>query len=118
VKIDGLEEFEHKVKHFLIQAIEKWYPDKCQTEGEFVSGQSFLQPSISSQSAFALEHDQMINFLFNKTQCYVDRPQEFARLLKYISGDHRDLSLKDGELKKAQLRFSIDFVVLFKVRSR
>lgn len=100
MKIDGLEEFEHKVKRFLVQAIEKWYPDKCFNEGEFVSGQWLLEHSTSSRSALNLEHDQMINFLVNKTQCYVDRPHEFGQLMKYIAGDLQNLTLQDGKLGK------------------
>ena len=105
VKIDGLEEFERQVKHFLAQAIEKWYPDKCFSEGEVVNGRWLHKHWTSSRPAFNLEHDQMINFLVNKTQCYVDRPHEFAQLLKYVAGDHQNLSLHDGKLEiKAQPR--------------
>ena len=42
----------------------------------------------------------MLNFLVNKTQSFVDRPHEFGQLMKYIAGDHRDLSLIEGEMKK------------------
>ena len=30
-------------------------------------------------------------FLLNKTHYYIDRPDEYATLLKYITGDHQDL---------------------------
>lgn len=35
----------------------------------------------------------MNTFLLNKTQYYTDRPDEYSALLKYITGDHKDLVL-------------------------
>jgi hypothetical protein len=39
----------------------------------------------------------MTTFLLNKTLLYVDRPSEFAILLAYITGDHKDLTVIDGK---------------------
>jgi hypothetical protein len=39
----------------------------------------------------------MATFLLNKTQLYVDRPDEFSVLFKYINGDHKDFTLIDGK---------------------
>jgi hypothetical protein len=39
----------------------------------------------------------MTTFLLNKTQLYVDRFNEFAVLLRYITDDHEDLILIDGK---------------------
>jgi hypothetical protein len=37
----------------------------------------------------------MATFLLNKTQFFVERPEEFSTLLKYVTGNHKDLiSLK------------------------
>ena len=41
----------------------------------------------------------MTTFLLNKTRFYVDRPVEFSCLLKYITGDHADLTLIDGKIR-------------------
>jgi hypothetical protein len=39
----------------------------------------------------------MTTFLLNKTQLFVDRPDEFSILLKYITGDHKYLTVIDGK---------------------
>ncbi|CAF4239056.1 unnamed protein product [Rotaria magnacalcarata] len=79
VKIDGLNDFEEQAKQFLIEAIKKWYPNNFNN----------THPSDPEQQ-------QMNTFLLNKTQIFVDRPKEFASLLKYVAGDHKDFSLIDG----------------------
>ncbi|CAF4588702.1 unnamed protein product [Rotaria sp. Silwood1] len=76
VKIDGLNEFEEHAKNFLIQAIQKWYPT-----------------NFHNTNSLDAEQKQMTTFLLNKTQYFVDRPNEFSILFKYITGDHKDLKL-------------------------
>ncbi|CAF0736436.1 unnamed protein product [Rotaria sordida] len=76
VKIDGLHEFEEQARKFLIQAIQKWYP-----------------ANFTNTSSLDTEQKQMNTFLLNKTQYFVDRPNEFSFLFKYITGDHKDLTL-------------------------
>ncbi|CAF2483758.1 unnamed protein product [Rotaria sp. Silwood2] len=88
VKIDGLHEFEEQAKKFLIQAIQKWYP-----------------ANFSNTNSLDTEQRQMTTFLLNKTQFFVDRPNEFSLLLKYITGDHKDLKLNsptDAKSENAQ----------------
>lgn len=40
----------------------------------------------------------MNTFLLNKTQYYIDRPDEYSALFKYITGDHKDFVLIKEEL--------------------
>jgi hypothetical protein len=40
-----------------------------------------------------LEEKEMNTFLLNKTQYYIDRPDEYLALFKYITGDHKDFTL-------------------------
>ncbi|CAF4697977.1 unnamed protein product, partial [Rotaria magnacalcarata] len=62
-------DFEEQAKQFLIEAIKKWYPNNFNN----------THPSDPEQQ-------QMNTFLLNKTQIFVDRPKEFASLLKYVAG--------------------------------
>jgi len=39
----------------------------------------------------------MTKFLLNKTQLFVDRPDEFSVLFKYITGDHAYLTIIEGK---------------------
>ena len=43
-----------------------------------------------------LDRKQMMTFLLNKTQFYVDRFAEFTTLTAYITGDHEDLVRIEG----------------------
>ncbi|CAF0801098.1 unnamed protein product [Adineta steineri] len=76
VNIDGLQDFGAKVKSFLSEAINKWYPE-----------------NFDSESSSNAEQKQMTTFLLNKTQFFVDRPEEFSALVKYVTGVHDDFTL-------------------------
>ena len=43
-----------------------------------------------------LEKQQMDTFLLNKSQFFIDRPDETSDLLKYITGQTKDLILITG----------------------
>jgi hypothetical protein len=40
----------------------------------------------------------MNTFLLNKTQYYIDRPDQYLALFKYITGDHKDFTLIKDKL--------------------
>lgn len=46
---------------------------------------------------FILEHQQMMNFLLNKIQLYIECPNEILTLKTFVSGDQDDLKLIEGE---------------------
>jgi hypothetical protein len=55
----------------------------------------------------------MSTFLLNKTLLYVDRPSEFAILLAYTTGDHKDLTVIDG---KNESIFSLQVCYFFPIK--
>ena len=49
-----------------------------------------------------LEEKEISTFLLNKTQYYINRPDEYSALSKYITGDHKDFTLIKDRLATEQ----------------
>lgn len=90
MKIEGLQAIEERAKTFLSEAIRRWYPEHFQEETSINTGSTFVR---------SLEEKEMNTFLLNKTQFYIDRSDEYTRVLNYVTGTHQDLVLINDQLR-------------------
>ena len=97
MNISGLESFQKHAKDFLYKAIEKWYTEQFQDKERQNDGNEVIVFSSLLSSLIFVEHQEMINFLLNKTQFFIECPNELAHLNRYITGDHEDFQLIEGE---------------------
>ena len=55
-----------------------------------------------------LVQKQMANFLQNKTQYYVDRLDELAILMAYVTGDHENLTRIEGKKNESGTVWNVE----------
>jgi hypothetical protein len=85
VKIDGLQDFEERAKCFMREAIRQWYPDNFNDDSAANQGTYNLHSMLMLVSIGCVDEHEMNTFLLNKRQFYIERVEEHAMLLNYIT---------------------------------